>query len=103
MKWQKIQIDWDYYLPKAVRHWIACSPAQLIATQGEYSLLVACLQQSYGVPRDAAEEEVRAWCATFGDDEVVATAQARHPASSIAARLNAQIIARRREPQRTTG
>lgn len=103
MKWQKIQTDWDYYLPKAARRWIACSDAQLAATEGDYSLLATSLQQAYGLPRDAAEEDIRAWSATFGEDEILATSRARHPASSIASRLNAQIIARQREPQRTAG
>jgi hypothetical protein len=103
MKWQKIQNDWHYYKPKAARHWTACAESQLAAIEGDYSRLVDCLQERYGLAREATEEEVRAWSATFGDDEVPATAPVRWQASSIAARLNPQIIARQREPQRTAG
>lgn len=100
MKWQTIEFNWDHYLPKAKRHWRAFSEAQLATIKGNYNRLVDCLSESYGLSKDVAEEQIREWSATFGEDEALTAAQARRPSGFIA-RLNAQVVAHRRGTQRT--
>ena len=67
MQWQTIATDWNYYLPKARRHWLALSDAQLATIDGRFDRLVECLQESYGLSADVVEEDIQEWCSTFGD------------------------------------
>jgi hypothetical protein len=70
MRWQTIATDWNYYVLKAKRHWVALSDQQLAYIDGSYDRLVECLQESYGLSTDAVIDDIREWCTTFGEDEL---------------------------------
>jgi hypothetical protein len=88
MRWQAISTDWSYYLPKARRHWLALSDQQLAVINGSYERLVECLQESYGLSTDVVKEDIREWCATFGDDDLRSSLDSGYePSFSSAARV----------------
>jgi uncharacterized protein YjbJ (UPF0337 family) len=70
MRWNHIQRSWMQLRPKAKRHWVELTEAQLDVINGNRELLADSLQASYGLPRDAADEEIDKWCMTFGDEEL---------------------------------
>jgi len=70
MRWERIGIHWDDYRVRAKRHWVELSDRQLELVHGDRELLMDSLQESYGLPRDIADEQIREWCTTFGEDEV---------------------------------
>ena len=72
MRWNQVQRSWVQLRPKAKRHWLELTEAQLDAINGNRELLAETLQMNYGLPRDAADEQIDEWCLTFGDDEVTA-------------------------------
>jgi hypothetical protein len=69
MRWEKIEVKWYDYRVRAKRHWIELSDEQLDRIRGNRELLVDSLQESYGLPRDIADEQIRDWCTTFGEDD----------------------------------
>jgi hypothetical protein len=69
MRWEQIQVSWMEFRPRAKRHWIELSESQLDSINGNRELLADILQESYGLARDDADEEILAWSMTFGDDE----------------------------------
>ncbi len=103
MRWQAIATDWNYYLPKAKRHWLALSDQQLAAINGSYDRLVECLQQSYGLSTEVVKEDIREWCATFGDDDLRLSLDAGYePGFSSAAHVlqESTFLNERRYPRR---
>jgi uncharacterized protein YjbJ (UPF0337 family) len=78
MRWQSIATDWKYYVLKAKRHWVALSDQQLASINGSYDRLVECLQESYGLSVDAVKDDIREWCATFGEEESSLASGARN-------------------------
>lgn len=103
MRWQAIAIDWSYYLPRAKRHWLALSDQQLAAINGSYDRLVECLQESYGLSTEVVKEDIREWCATFGDDDLRSPLDgAYEPSFSSAARVfqESTFLSARRYPRR---
>lgn len=70
MRWEQIEVKWCDYRARAKRHWLELSDEQLNLIRGRRELLVDSLQESYGLPREVADEQIREWCTTFGEDEV---------------------------------
>ncbi len=69
MRWETIEVQWHDYRVRAKRHWVELSEEQLDSIHGDRELLADRLQESYGLPRDIADEQIRDWCTTFGEDE----------------------------------
>lgn len=69
MRWENIEVKWYDYRVRAKRHWVELSDEQLDRIRGKRELLVDSLQESYGLPRDIADEQIRDWCTTFGEDD----------------------------------
>lgn len=69
MRWETIEVQWPDYRVRAKRHWVELSEEQLDSIRGKRELLADSLQESYGLPRDLADEQIRDWCTTFGEDE----------------------------------
>jgi|GEM_PF-1136120 hypothetical protein len=68
MRWQSIAIDWEYFKPKAKRHWLALTDGQLDSIDGSYERLVECLQASYGLSTEVVKDDIREWCFSFGEE-----------------------------------
>jgi hypothetical protein len=99
MKWQRIEIEWNYYLPKARRHWLALSDSQAAAIKGDYQCLVECLREAYALAREDAVEAIHEWCLTFGEEEAASPIATRRTLEPVE-RLNARVMAQRRDQSR---
>ena len=69
MRWNLIERRWMQLRPKAKRRWLELTEAQLEVINGNRDLLAESLQESYGLARDAADQEIDDWCMTFAEDE----------------------------------
>ena len=67
MRWEninKLTPDFDDMIK---RQWSELSDDQVRIVAGRRALLLDSLQESYGLSRELAENEVDEWVATFGD------------------------------------
>lgn len=62
MNWEQIQGKWNQLKGSAQVEWAKLTDDDVERIQGERDRLVGAIQEHYGKSREAAEEEVDAWC-----------------------------------------
>ncbi|MFC4353239.1 CsbD family protein [Fodinicurvata halophila] len=61
MNWDIIEGDWRQFRGKVKEHWGKLTDDDLDVVAGRRDQLIGRIQERYGLVREAAEKEVRAW------------------------------------------
>ena len=69
MIWERIKSNWNHYKVAAKAQWGKLSDEQLDGTKGERAHLASRIEQTYGLSKDAVEQQVAGWQALQTDRE----------------------------------
>ena len=65
MNWDRVEGNWKQFKGKVKQKWGKLTDDQLDLISGNRDELVGKIQESYGLAKDEAEKEVKAWESTF--------------------------------------
>ena len=68
MNWDRVEGNWKQFKGKVKQKWGKLTDDQLDVISGNRDELVGKIQESYGIAKDEAEKEVKAWESTFEDE-----------------------------------
>ena len=68
MNWDRVEGNWKQVKGKVKQKWGKLTDDQLDVISGNRDELVGKIQESYGIAKDQAEKEVKAWESTFEDE-----------------------------------
>lgn len=63
MDWTRIERKWDKFAVRAKAEWTKLTDEDVRVVAGKKDLLVAKVQEQYGVPKEDAERQVDGWFA----------------------------------------
>ena len=73
INWHRIEVDWKQFVGTAKAKWDRLTDEQLALVAGRREELAGCIQQAYGITREAAGRQIDQWQAdqklVQGDDE----------------------------------
>ena len=73
INWQRIEAHWEQFVSAAKAKWDKLTDDQLERVAGRREQLAGCVQEAYGITREAAQRQIDQWQAdqkgTQGDDE----------------------------------
>ena len=61
MNWDRIEGNWKQFKGRARRQWGKLTDDELEQIKGHRDELIGRIQERYGIDRDEAERQVRAW------------------------------------------
>jgi uncharacterized protein YjbJ (UPF0337 family) len=61
MNWDRIEGNWKQFKGNAKQQWGKLTDDQLDVISGKRDLLAGKIQEAYGVSKDEAEKQLRAW------------------------------------------
>ena len=61
MNWDRIEGNWKQFKGKVKHHWGELTDDELDMIEGDRDVLLGKLQERYGIARDEAEREVKAF------------------------------------------
>ena len=79
MNWDQIEGNWKQFKGKIKQKWGKLTDDQLDVISGNRDELVGKIQESYGIAKDEAEKEVKAWEGTFNEEYDRQTARRKDP------------------------
>ena len=65
MNWDQIKGDWKQAKGKVKQQWGKLTDDDLTVTEGARDELVGRIQERYGIAKDAADKQVKAWEKTY--------------------------------------
>ena len=68
MNWDRMEGNWKQFKGKVKQKWGKLTDDQLDVISGNRDELVGKIQESYGIAKDEAEKEVKAWESTFEEE-----------------------------------
>jgi uncharacterized protein YjbJ (UPF0337 family) len=68
MNWDRVEGNWKQFKGKVKQKWGKLTDDQLDVISGNRDELVGKIQESYGIAKDEAEKEVKAWESTFEEE-----------------------------------
>ena len=68
MNWDRVEGNWKQFKGKVKQKWGKLTDDQLDVISGNRDELVGKIQESYGIAKDEAEKEVKAWEGTFDEE-----------------------------------
>jgi len=68
MNWDRVEGNWKQFKGKVKQKWGKLTDDQLDVISGNRDELVGKIQESYGIAKDEAEKQVKAWESTFEDE-----------------------------------
>ena len=68
MNWDRVEGNWKQFKCKVKQKWGKLTDDQLDVISGNRDELVGKIQESYGIAKDEAEREVKAWEGTFEEE-----------------------------------
>jgi len=68
MNWDRVEGNWKQFKGKVKQKWGKLTDDQLDVISGNRDELVGKIQESYGIAKDEAEREVKAWEGTFEEE-----------------------------------
>jgi uncharacterized protein YjbJ (UPF0337 family) len=68
MNWDRVEGNWKQFKGKVKQKWGKLTDDQLDVISGNRDELVGKIQESYGIAKDQAEKEVKAWESTFEEE-----------------------------------
>ena len=68
MNWDRVEGNWKQFKGKVKQKWGKLTDDQLDVISGNRDELVGKIQESYGIAKDEAEKEVKAWEGTFEEE-----------------------------------
>jgi len=68
MNWDRVEGNWKQFKGKVKQKWGKLTDDQLDVISGNRDELVGKIQESYGIAKDEAEKEVKAWETTFEEE-----------------------------------
>ena len=63
--WEAMQENWDSSAGMVKDRWAELTEEEILATDGDREQLVSLVQETYGIEREQAEQEVSDWAATL--------------------------------------
>ena len=79
MNWDRVEGNWKQFKGKVKQKWGKLTDDQLDVISGNRDELVGKIQESYGIAKDEAEKEVKAWEGTFDEEYERQTGGTRRP------------------------
>jgi len=61
MNWDRIEGNWKQFAGKAKESWGKLTDDDISVVNGKRDQLVGCIQNRYGIAKDEAEKQVKAW------------------------------------------
>ena len=68
MNWDRVEGNWKQFKGKVKQKWGKLTDDQLDVISGNRDELVGKIQESYGIAKDEAEKQVKAWESTFEEE-----------------------------------
>jgi len=68
MNWDRVEGNWKQFKGKVKQKWGKLTDDQLDVISGNRDELVGKIQESYGLAKDEAEKQVKAWESTFDEE-----------------------------------
>lgn len=78
MNWDTIQGNWKQLTGRAKQQWGKLTDDDLQVIAGHRDQFVGKIQERYGIAKDKAEEQLRAWEKTADDSWLNASSDATH-------------------------
>ena len=79
MNWDRVEGNWKQFKGKVKQKWGKLTDDQLDVISGNRDELVGKIQESYGIAKDEAEKEVKAWEGTFEEEYDRQTTRRKDP------------------------
>ena len=80
MNWDRVEGNWKQFKGQVKQKWGKLTDDQLDVISGNRDELVGRIQESYGIAKDEAEKEVKAWETSFNEEyESSQTARRKDP------------------------
>jgi len=61
MNWDRIEGNWKQFAGKAKESWGKLTDDDIAVVNGKRDQLVGCIQNRYGIAKDEADKQVKAW------------------------------------------
>jgi uncharacterized protein YjbJ (UPF0337 family) len=68
MNWDRVEGNWKQVKGKVKQKWGKLTDDQLDVIAGQRDQLIGKIQESYGIAKDEAERQVKAWETTFDEE-----------------------------------
>ena len=79
MNWDRVEGNWKQFKGKVKQKWGKLTDDQLDVISGNRDELVGKIQESYGIAKDEAEKQVKAWESTFEEQYERSQARRKDP------------------------
>jgi len=77
MNWDRVKGNWKQVRGKVKEQWGELTDDSLDVIDGRRDILLGKVQEAYGISKDQAEREIKAWESAYREDDIDANKSGR--------------------------